>query len=76
VPPQANKRMTTMISNQVNQVEALSDAKLDDVAGGFSLGSLVLSLTAMKNGLHHPVDNAGFLVSETRNVAKNILSIF
>jgi hypothetical protein len=72
--------MTTMISNQTNQIEALSDAELDNVAGG----SIGLSLLAIRNALHHPIGNAGFILSETKNVvvseakhvAKSIFSFF
>jgi hypothetical protein len=34
--------MTTMISNQTNQIAALSDAELDNVAGGFNFLNFLL----------------------------------
>ena len=69
-----------MISNQNNQVETLSDAELDNVAGG----SIGLSLLAIRNALHHPIGNAGFIVSESasvvateaKHVAKSLFSFF
>ena len=65
--------MTTMTNIQTNQIEALSDADLDNVAGG----SIGLSLHAIFNALHHPQGNVGFIVSESANVAKSVVkSVF
>ena len=63
--------MTNVLTNQV---EALSDAELDNVAGGFSLNLLKLQAHLIGLSAHHPVDNAGFIAHEAKNVVKNIFS--
>ncbi len=57
-----------MTNIQTNQIEALSDADLDIVAGG----SIGLSLQAIRNALHHPQGNVGFIVSESASVAATV----
>ena len=64
--------MTTMTNIQTNQIEALSDADLDNVTGG----SIGLSLQAIRNALHHPQGNVGFIVSESASVAKSVVKGF
>jgi hypothetical protein len=66
------KGITTMTNIQTNQIEALSDAELDNVNGG----SIGLSLHAIFNALHHPQGNVGFIVSESASVAKSVVKGF
>jgi hypothetical protein len=65
-----------MTNIQTNQIETLSDAELDNVAGGFSLGLLKFQAHLIVAATHHPIDNAGFIAHEAKNVVKNIFSIF
>jgi hypothetical protein len=66
------KGITTMTNIQTSQIETLSDAELDNVNGG----SIGLSLQAIRNALHHPQGNVGFIVSESASVAKSVVKGF
>ena len=63
-----------MTNIQNNEVEALSDADIEIVAGGFSLNQLHLQAHLIGVAAHHPIDNAGFIAHEAKNMVKNVFS--
>jgi hypothetical protein len=67
------KGTTTMTNLQTNQIETLSDAELDNVAGGFSLSILKAQVHFIGNLAHHPIDNAGQIAKTSVAALKNIL---
>jgi hypothetical protein len=62
-----------MTSNQNNQIETLSDAELDGVAGGFRLDLFKTQVSFLFAKAHHPIDNASSIVGVGKGMVNNFL---
>jgi hypothetical protein len=56
----------------IQTTKALSDAELDNVAGGFNFGIFKLEVQALAVNARHPIDNARMIV----NIGKGMLNNF
>jgi hypothetical protein len=70
----STKGDTTMTNLQTNQIENLSDAELDNVAGGgFNFFAASVEVGALHHMIRHPIDNAGQIARTSAGLMKNIL---
>src|SRR5215475_2507739 len=68
--------MTTMTNIQTNQIEALSDANLDEVAGGFRLDIFEGQVGNILSRLHHPIAERGAILQGAKAIFNNLLGNF